>query len=594
MGRMRPKLSRGRSSAEARARARSGARGGTAPPTAPAPRSCAESTPDAPEGLPEGKPPEGPKSEPAVDAESEDLNSTLHAAVTVNRFFSEEPAPATQSLFDEVRERFGEPLAKRVSAVAERFGLRTEDLNEVIETEGADAGTIHAIDCDLGEDCTCGVACAYCADSGEVNEVVDGSPKVLSCPECEAGAQRERFLKAIEQQHGEAHVTESKVLCEAYPGAKERGGPFVEFSLGASGAEQETAPGADAREREGSDGARPQDEIDVHPEASSPEAAIVVASAAAPLERFVPKRYGPRDVFEAFLKRRAKTTLRAYKQDVTAFAAWLGVASPEEATAKLLEGGVANANAMLLSWLDDMQKQELASATQARRLSSMKSLVKSARLIGVVEWSIDVQAPKIQPYRDTRGPGSEQLQKMFDACDDSLQGKRDRAILEMAAKHALRRFEIATMRVCDIDRVTGSPRLRVVGKGNKESWITLGTNALAAIDAWLEAWREKSCGFETSDSPVFRSLSNHAWGRPLRPDGVYEIVAAIGKRAGVKTWPHAIRHTAITRYLEKTNDLRKAQTFARHSDPRTTQIYDDNRRDEAADGSVLDEEWVKT
>lgn len=57
----------------------------------------------------------------------------------------------------------------------------------------------HAIDCDMDEDCTCGAACAYCADSGEVNELVDGVPKVISCPEpdCKAGAARERFLKGI-------------------------------------------------------------------------------------------------------------------------------------------------------------------------------------------------------------------------------------------------------------------------------------------------------------------------------------------------------------------------------------------------------------
>jgi integrase/recombinase XerC len=63
------------------------------------------------------------------------------------------------------------------------------------------------------------------------------------------------------------------------------------------------------------------------------------------------------------------------------------------------------------------------------------------------------------------------------------------------------------------------------------------------------------------------------------------LVARLAKAAGVDITPHGLRHTAITELLEATDsDVRMAQRFARHSNPATTMIYDDNRKHLAARG----------
>ena len=46
-------------------------------------------------------------------------------------------------------------------------------------------------------------------------------------------------------------------------------------------------------------------------------------------------------------------------------------------------------------------------ATIARRLASLRSVVKLARTLGRVTWTIDIASPKAEAYRDTRGPGLE-------------------------------------------------------------------------------------------------------------------------------------------------------------------------------------------
>jgi integrase/recombinase XerC len=58
------------------------------------------------------------------------------------------------------------------------------------------------------------------------------------------------------------------------------------------------------------------------------------------------------------------------------------------------------------------------------------------------------------------------------------------------------------------------------------------------------------------------------------------MVAWLGGRAGLRTWPHVLRHTAVTQALQLTNgDFRKVARFSRHADIRTIQHYDDNRED---------------
>jgi integrase/recombinase XerC len=50
-------------------------------------------------------------------------------------------------------------------------------------------------------------------------------------------------------------------------------------------------------------------------------------------------------------------------------------------------------------------------------------------------------------------------------------------------------------------------------------------------------------------------------------------------RAGLKTRPHALRHSAITTALDQTNgDVRAVQRFSRHKDIRVLTVYDDHRQ----------------
>ena len=113
------------------------------------------------------------------------------------------------------------------------------------------------------------------------------------------------------------------------------------------------------------------------------------------------------DLLGAFLAGRRPTTLRAYRKDLADFADFLGLADAGAAVELLVAGGAGRANALALGYRAHLTDRGLAPATIARRLAALRSVVKLARTLGRVAWTIDIPSPRTQAYRDTRGPGLE-------------------------------------------------------------------------------------------------------------------------------------------------------------------------------------------
>jgi len=287
-------------------------------------------------------------------------------------------------------------------------------------------------------------------------------------------------------------------------------------------------------------------------------------------------------VVEHFLTNLSADTKLAYRSDLEQFALWSGAPSVDAAVARLLAEGPGAANAVALRWLGSMRDAGLSTATRRRRLAALKSVVKAARLLGAVQWAIEVKGPRVTSFKDTRGPGAEATQRIVEACSGELVGLRDCAMLLLAAGRGLRRREIAASKRAHVDYA--GKRMLVEGKGEKSEFVTLPNETLDAIMRWREAW-DLAHG-EPGDGFLFRSLSNKTYGKPITRKGVYSAVVAAGKRVGIKVWTHGFRHTGITMVLDETGgNIRAGQQFARHTDPRVTMKYDDNRVDMAGDAS---------
>lgn len=143
---------------------------------------------------------------------------------------------------------------------------------------------------------------------------------------------------------------------------------------------------------------------------------------------------------------------------------------------------------------------------------------------------------------------------------------RDQAVLAVLIFTGLRRTEVLDLRLQDVD--LGRSMIYVAhGKGDKDRWVPLCSEAKAYVARWLE----------------LRPVANHDWlwaygqARRLHPNGLASILEEAKKLAGFEgaenIKPHSIRHRAATRLLQNGADLRAVQAWLGHSHLATTAIY---------------------
>ena len=271
---------------------------------------------------------------------------------------------------------------------------------------------------------------------------------------------------------------------------------------------------------------------------------------------------------------RGPLTERAYLQDLHALRLFVGVPTLEDLAEGLVQQGLHGATALVMQFRASMRASGLAAATINRRLSTVRGLLRVARMLGLVGWSLEVEPVRAQACRDTRGPGLEGVRAIMAHLRGQSGPKalRDLAIVRLLFDLGMRRSEVVGLDLADVDLAHGT--VRVLGKGRESrETMTLPGPTVEAIRAWL-GHRGQAPG------PLFTALDRASHGHRLTGTAVRDLVGQAGAAVGLRVRPHGLRHAAITAVLDHNGgDVRAAQRFSRHRDLRTLSIYDDNRRD---------------
>jgi len=151
----------------------------------------------------------------------------------------------------------------------------------------------------------------------------------------------------------------------------------------------------------------------------------------------------------------------------------------------------------------------------------------------------------------------------------SVEGLRDRAILETFYSTGMRRMEVANLKLYDIDRERGTVMIRQ-GKGKKDRHIPIGERALAWIAKYVDTARPELLG-ASDDGTVFLDSMGLAFDRVRLTTLVrgYIRKAKVGKQGGC----HLFRHTVATLMLENGADIRVIQEMLGHAKLTTTEMY---------------------
>jgi len=256
------------------------------------------------------------------------------------------------------------------------------------------------------------------------------------------------------------------------------------------------------------------------------------------------------------------------------------------AIAKLLTNG--ECDAMTLDWsklryrhtaaVRTALKQRLASSTVNKMLVALRRVLKEAYRLDLIEekdYTKATDLPNLKASGELRGRAltAGEISSLIESCskDQKPISLRDAAVIAILRSGGIRRRELATLELADLDRSSGSLSIRR-GKGGKRRIVYLTDAALQIVENWLVI-RGSSPGALVC--PINKGGRVDLRHFAADGDGIYKIMKERASRAGVKRFsPHDFRRTFCSDLLDTDTDVFTVQKLAGHASPVTTAKYD--------------------
>lgn len=225
----------------------------------------------------------------------------------------------------------------------------------------------------------------------------------------------------------------------------------------------------------------------------------------------------------------------------------------------------------LQSFLVYINELELTANTQARILSGIKAFFRYLMLEEVVRTNPTelLEAPKLKRSLPVF-LSVEEIDQLFAAIDHSTpEGQRNRAMLETMYSCGLRVSELIGLKLSnlylDVDFV------RVIGKGNKERLVPIGSTAIKQIELYKDHVRSHINIKPGHEDILFLNRRGAQLSRVM----VFTILRNLTEKSGIKKniHPHTLRHSFATHLVEAGADLRAVQEMMGHKSITTTEIY---------------------
>ena len=255
-------------------------------------------------------------------------------------------------------------------------------------------------------------------------------------------------------------------------------------------------------------------------------------------------------------------TIDAYKRDISQYLGYLN------------DSGIKNLSKIksthIRSYIRVLNDGGMAPASISRIISSIRSYHKYLSSENILDKNpvLVINNPKL-PKKLPDVLSEKEISLIIDFIDESSQFyQRDKAIIEMLYSCGIRVSEICNLEMSSL--FIKDELIRVMGKGNKERLLPLGSRSRIYLDNYLLSSR---LGFikKTKSSFVFVSRNGNQLTRAMVNIILNKWVHISGLRKSVS--PHKLRHSFATHLLEGGADLRFVQALLGHSDISTTQIY---------------------
>ncbi len=271
--------------------------------------------------------------------------------------------------------------------------------------------------------------------------------------------------------------------------------------------------------------------------------------------------------FKAYLqleKSLADNSVQAYLRDIELLTSYFQEKKKAENPANLTLKDLQS----FLKWITELG---MTATSQARIISGLRAFFKYCLLenISTTDPSTLLEAPKLKRALPDVLSFAE-IENMIAAIDLSKpEGGRNKAILETMYSCGLRVSEVVNLKISQLYLDVGF--IRVIGKGDKERLVPVGSSAIKYINSYKNEIRVHTLPTKGNEDILF--LNNR--GSKLSRIMIFYIIKDLAIKAGIKKTvsPHTFRHSFATHLVEGGADLRAVQEMLGHASITTTEIY---------------------
>ena len=225
----------------------------------------------------------------------------------------------------------------------------------------------------------------------------------------------------------------------------------------------------------------------------------------------------------------------------------------------------------LQQFVQAIAKLDINATSQARIISGLKSFFKYCLIENIIvkDPSVLLEAPKLKrALPDVLS--FEEIENIISKIDLSTpDGTRNKAILETMYSCGLRVTETVNLKLSSLYLDIGF--IRVIGKGDKERLVPIGSDAIR----YIKIYRDNVRNHLTIQKNFEDILFLNKFGKNLSRVMIFYIIKDLAKKAGItkNISPHTFRHSFATHLVEGGADLRAVQEMLGHESITTTEIY---------------------
>jgi integrase/recombinase XerD len=277
--------------------------------------------------------------------------------------------------------------------------------------------------------------------------------------------------------------------------------------------------------------------------------------------------------FKAYLqleKSLSDNSVQAYLRDIELLTQYLlsihAPKNPADISLKDLQ--------LFLKWINELG---MTGSSQARIISGLRAFYKYCALenISRTDPTTLLESPKLKrSLPDTLS--FEEIESMLTEIDLSKpEGGRNKAILETMYSCGLRVSEVVGLKISQLYLDVGF--IRVIGKGDKERLVPIGSSAAKYINIYRKDIRVHVQPAKGNEDILFLNKRGSKLSRVM----IFYIIKDLAQKAGIKKTvsPHTFRHSFATHLVEGGADLRAVQEMLGHASITTTEIYTHLDRD---------------